>query len=103
MYFPEPFTFKRLGPSTFPQDRPLSPRPEFIKNNFSRKKPFQGISMAKSEEYSSYATNLFFKNPESVHAKRFQDRNSILIFIKLLPKKIDILNIIYFRIYLIHS
>ena len=55
--------------------------------------------MAKSEEYSTYATNLFFKDSESVGAKRFQDRNSILIYIKLLLKKIDILNIIYFRIY----
>ena len=44
--------------------------------------------MAKSEEYSSYATNLFFKDSESDRAKRFQDSNSILIDTKLLLKNI---------------
>ena len=59
--------------------------------------------MAKSEEYSLYATNLFFKDPESDHAKRFQDRNSMLNYSKILLKKYNILNIIYFPVYLIQS
>ena len=40
-------------------------------------------------KYSSYATNLFFKDTESVRAKRFQDRNS-MIYIKLSLKKYNI-------------
>ena len=38
-----------------------------------------GFSWAKSNEYSTYATKLFFNDPESVRAKRFQDCNSMLI------------------------
>ena len=59
----------------------------FLKNFFQRNKPFKGISLAKSEEYSSNATNLFFNDPESNRAKRFQDSNSILIYNKLLITK----------------
>ena len=39
--------------------------------------------MEKSEEYSTYATNLFFTDTESDRAKRFQDRNSIFIVLFL--------------------
>ena len=54
----------------------LSPRPEFPTTiSSTKKKLLQEISLAKSEEYSRYATYLFFKDPESVCAKRFQDRN----------------------------
>ena len=67
--FRPPMHFSRL------LGRQLSP---FLKSNYSRKKPLQGISMTKSEEYSTYATNLFFKDSESVLAKRFQDRNSMI-------------------------
>ena len=49
--------------------------------NFLQKKPLQGFSWAKSDEYSRYVSTLVFNNPESVRAKRFQDRNSMLILI----------------------
>ena len=58
-------------PSTFTSTR-------ISKKIFQQNKPFQGVSLAKSEEYSSYATNLFFKDSESARAKRFQDRNSMI-------------------------
>ena len=75
----QPQTFQNRSHSNI-WGRPLFPRTVHfhLDLNFSRKKPFQGISMAKSEEYSSYATNLFFNDLESVHAKRFQDRNLTL-------------------------
>ena len=45
------------------------------------KEPFQGFSLSKSEEYSTHVTMLLFNDSESVRAKRFQDRNSMLISI----------------------
>ena len=115
MHFPQRSTFKRLWLFNPILDSPLSKTLHFMSfwtvyfnpglsvltqtvhsyldpnslNQFpKRKKPYQGISMAKSEEYSSYATNLFFKDSESDRAKRFQDRNSILIYVNLLLKNI---------------
>ena len=42
---------------------------------FRRIKALQGLSLAKSNEYSTYVTHLFFNDTESVRAKRFQDWN----------------------------
>ena len=44
----------------------------------SRKKLIKGFSLAKSNEYSINISDLFFDDPDSVSAKKFQDCNSIL-------------------------
>ena len=43
--------------------------------SFKKKSPIQGLSFAKSHEYSTYLTNLFFEDPESNRAKKFQESN----------------------------
>ena len=54
----------------------------FSRKNFLHKNSlFQGFSLAKSNEYSTAITILFFADSESTRAKRFQDRNSMFIFI----------------------
>ena len=40
-------------------------------------KTWKGFSLAKSNEYSMYISDLFFDDPDSVSAKKFQDCNSI--------------------------